>query len=151
MKARGSNGRGDNSAWPASILEKSRMSLTTHSRIWPPVAMFPRRSRMNAGHDHVVDPIRPEPSGLQGLGHRLLGQGDVGMLAETLLPQPGVIVARAAPPVEKLLGGDASAEGLEERRTVRCEQEGDGAVTATAFVGTAGEPRTDIGEDDEGR
>jgi hypothetical protein len=83
------------------------------------------------------------PRLLAGVGDDRLRGGDVGRLAETLLPHPGRHVARGPPAVEELDRRRGRPDDLGERRRRRRpgDHERRGGVAAGRLVGTAGPAR----------
>ena len=104
---------------------------------------------MQPGDDQVVDGLGGEAGLLEGVGEDLLGQGDVGGLAEPLLPLVRARLARHPPAVEELLAGRGAGHEL-GRRPVGHEAEGHGPVPRVSLVGPPGEAGAQLRDDGQG-
>ena len=100
----------------------------------------------------MVEGVGGEAGFFERLGEGLLAQGDVGVLAEALLPHPGRGFARGAPAVEELGRGRGRTDVLGQQRAgeVVATEEGGGPVAPVPFVGAARQSRAQVGEHDQG-
>ncbi len=112
--------------------------------------------RVEAGDDHVVELARRDAGLLQRVVDRDLGERDVRVLTEPLLPDVRGVFARHTPSVEELVRRRAAAYALGERLRVEHrarEEECDSSVAAVALVGATRQTRTSVGQhcQDRGR
>ena len=106
---------------------------------------------MQPGNHEVVDVLGEQAGPGQGVGHRLLGQRQVGGLAEALLPDLAGRLTGDPPPVQELPGHRGPGQLDDQRRRTRVEEERGGRVTATALVTGAGQSGTYVGQHRQGR
>src|ERR1019366_2553211 len=78
---------------------------------------------------------------------------DIAALAVALFPYLRGRVSRGTPTVEEFFGGTGRTEVLGDHRAIvlGTDEEGRGAVAASRFIGSSGEPAADIGRHDQGR
>ena len=136
--------------WAVPVLPISAVRSSTSCCGAGPDALAHRAdgAGVQAGDDHVVEVADGQAGRLQRVADGLLGERDVGELAEALLPLLGVRRARLAPAVDEL-GRHGRRRRSVGDRVALAERPHDGGVAAVGLVGAAGQPGADVAEHGE--
>ena len=117
-------------------------------------AQLPGQARhgaaVHACDDQPPDVAGLESGGLHGATHGLLAHGQVAVLAEALLPQPGGAVARGAPAVGELVGDRGGRHQLGQHVGPLAHQDGGAGVAAGCLVAARGQPVSQVGRHHQG-
>ena len=117
--------------WPTVEVE-----VVGHDRLGEPQLLDQPRNGppVHAGDHQAPDVAGLEPGRFQGPGQGILAQGQVAVLAEALLPEPGGAVARRPPAVGEFVGRRGRGDELGQDAGTLADQHGSPRIASGGLV-----------------